>query len=116
MITFLLQLQKETKLNVEFIRCDNSGENNQFQTAVNVNPHMHLKFGYTAPGTPRQNGRIESKFATLYGKSYTMLNAAKFNWPARHKMWAYSANQAADLENILFNLNIKQQPMNSFMM
>jgi hypothetical protein len=44
MINFLLPLQKETKLQVEFIRCDNSGENNQFQTAANVHPHMHFKF------------------------------------------------------------------------
>jgi len=30
-----------------------------------------------------------------------MLNASKFNWASRHKMWAYSANQATDLENII---------------
>jgi transposase InsO family protein len=48
MITFLLQLQKETKL--KFIRWDNSGENNQFQTDDNVHPHMHFMFEYTAPG------------------------------------------------------------------
>jgi hypothetical protein len=51
MIKFLLQLQKETKLNVEYIRYDNSGENNQFQEAANVHPHMHFKFENTAPGT-----------------------------------------------------------------
>jgi len=44
------------KINVEFIRCDNSGENNHFQAAENIHPKMHLKFEYTAPGTPQQNG------------------------------------------------------------
>jgi hypothetical protein len=96
-----LQLQKETKLNVEYIRYDSSGENNLFQTAANVHPHMHVKFEYTAQGNPQQNGKIERKFATLYGKNRAMLNAAKFDWPSRHKMWAYSANQATDLANII---------------
>jgi transposase InsO family protein len=40
---------------------------------------MHFKFEYTAPGTPQQNGKIERKFATLYGMNRAMLNAAKFN-------------------------------------
>jgi hypothetical protein len=61
---------------------------------------MHFKFEYTAPGTPQKNGKIERKFATHYRKSRAMLNAATFNWPSRHKMWAYSANQATVLENI----------------
>ena len=30
-----------------------------------------------------------------------MLNAAKFNWATRHRMWAYSANHATDLDNII---------------
>jgi transposase InsO family protein len=101
LITLLLQLQNETKLSVEFSRCDNSGENNQIQTDANVHPHMHFKFEYTALENPQQNGKIERKFATLYGKSRAVLNAGKFNWPLRHKMWAYSANQATDLENII---------------
>jgi hypothetical protein len=82
----------ETKLDIDFIRCDNSVENNQFQTAAKVHPHMQFKFEYTAPGTPQQNG---------YGKSHTMLNAAKFNWPLQPKLWAYSTSQATDLENII---------------
>jgi hypothetical protein len=61
-------------------------EKNQFQEAANVQPHMHFKFEYTVPGTPQQNGKIEHKFATLCGKSCAMLNAAKFNWPLKHKM------------------------------
>jgi hypothetical protein len=84
MIKILLQLQKETKLNVEYIKCDISGENNQFQTAANAHPHMHFKFEYTVPGTPQQNGKIEHKYVTPYGKSRAMLNAAKFNWPSQH--------------------------------
>ena len=62
---------------------------------------MHFTIEYTAPGTPQQNGKIERKFATLYGKSRAMLNAAKFNWATRHRMWAYSANHATDLDNII---------------
>jgi hypothetical protein len=64
MIQFLTQLQKETKLKVEFIGCDNSRKNKQFQEAANAHPRMRFKFEYTAPGTPQQNGKIERKLAT----------------------------------------------------
>jgi hypothetical protein len=58
MINFL-QLQKETKLNIEFFRCDNSGEDNQFQQEA-VHPHMHFKFEYTAPGNPQQMVKLSA--------------------------------------------------------
>jgi hypothetical protein len=40
-----------------------------------------------------------------------MLNTIKFIWPLQHKMWAYSANQATDLENIFVQPEIKLHPM-----
>jgi transposase InsO family protein len=38
----------------------------------------YIKFEYTAPNTPQQNGKIERKFATLYIKILSVPNAAGF--------------------------------------
>jgi transposase InsO family protein len=42
-----------------------------------VDKDLNIKFEFTAPNSPQQNGKIERKFATLYGKMRTMLNGAK---------------------------------------
>jgi hypothetical protein len=62
-------------------------------------------FEFTAPYTPQQNGKIERKFATLWGKVRAMLNAAKLPWNLRNRLWAQCANLATRLENILVNNN-----------
>ena len=39
---------------------------------------MGIKFEYTAPGIPQQNGKIEKKFATLYNRVQAVLNERTF--------------------------------------
>jgi gag-polypeptide of LTR copia-type len=77
MFQWINEVQKETKLMVKNIRCDNSGENKSFHEAVKADKDLKIKFEFTAPHTPQQNGKVERKFATLYGKMRAMLNAAK---------------------------------------
>jgi hypothetical protein len=62
---------------------------------------LNIEFEFTAPYTPQQNGKIERKFSTLWGKVRSMLNAAKLPWSLRTKLWAQCANLATDLENII---------------
>ena len=40
-------------------------------------------------------------FATLYGKTRSMLNCARFTTPLRKGLWAQCANHAVQIQNIL---------------
>ena len=35
---------------------------------------MRIKFEYTTPGTPQQNGHVEQKFSTLFNRVCAMIN------------------------------------------
>ena len=75
-LKFIKKLKSEENKTVKFIQCDNAGENNKLQELLD-NKGMGIKFEYTAVDTPQQNGKVERKFATLYGKVRSALNAAK---------------------------------------
>jgi transposase InsO family protein len=61
----------------------------------------YIKFEYTAPNTPQQNGKIERKFATLYGKIRSVLNAAGFPAFLHSRFWSYAAKCVTQLENTI---------------
>jgi transposase InsO family protein len=63
--------------NIVRVRCDNAGENKAFQATLNEDMPYEIQFEFTAPYTPQQNGRIERKFATLYGKIRALTTAAQ---------------------------------------
>jgi hypothetical protein len=56
---------------------------------------------FTALGTPQQNGKVERVFATLFGKTMSMLNAARITIPLRKGLWARCAGLSVQLENII---------------
>jgi hypothetical protein len=47
-----------------------------YQLIIKSEFNNKIKLEYTALGTPQQNGNVERAFATLFGKSRSMLNAA----------------------------------------
>jgi hypothetical protein len=67
--------------------CDNSGENIRLQSLVYADRTLAVRFELTAPYTPEQNGMVERKYATLYGKVRAMLNWAKFPTSLRQLLW-----------------------------
>jgi hypothetical protein len=78
-IKHIRMLQNEPKIKVKYICCDNSGENHDIQNYLREkSPNMKCKFEFTAPDSPQQNGKIERKFATLYGRVRAILNGAEF--------------------------------------
>jgi transposase InsO family protein len=44
---------------------------------------QYIKFEYTAPGAPQQNGVVERKFATLFGRVRAMNTGAAFSTQGR---------------------------------
>jgi hypothetical protein len=61
----------------------------------------YIKFEYTTPDAPQQNGKFERKFATLYGKIQSVLNAAGFPAFLRSRLWSYAAKCVSQLENTI---------------
>jgi hypothetical protein len=59
----------------------------------------------TEPGTAQFNGRVQRKFATLYARVRTMLNAARLPKFLREGAWAECAKRATDIENMLVTPN-----------
>jgi hypothetical protein len=98
-INLILDLQKDKNITVQFIRCENSGENKDIQQAIIPISKIKVKFEVTAPDTPQKNGKIERKFATLYGKIRATLNKAEFTWSLCHSMWAYCTLLITKLDN-----------------
>jgi len=75
MVSLIRELRDSENIIVKKIRCDNSGENITFQaTAKQEGLGLHFKF--MAHQTLQQNGRVEHKFATLFGRVRLMLNLA----------------------------------------
>jgi hypothetical protein len=107
---FLKKFQKEHNLKVKFMRLDNSGENKILQQDVDKDPELKLQFEFTSLYTPRQNGKIERKFATLWGKVRAQFNSAKLPWGLQNKLWAQCANLSTQLENISYEKMHNKQP------
>ena len=75
---------------------------------------MGIKFEYTAVDTPQQNGKVERKFATLYGKVRSALNAAKLKPFLRFGLWAECAKMITKQENILVTGQNQESPYEQF--
>ena len=96
-LDFVNNLKTQHSITVGIIYCDNAGENKRLEADARRDGHR-LKFEYTAPNTPQQNGRVQRKFATLYRRVRSMLNWAQLPKNLREKMWAETANTATDHE------------------
>jgi transposase InsO family protein len=114
LLPFLRQLQPQRELTVKYLRCDNAPEHIKFQKSLQQTTDLKIQFEYTAPNTPQQNGKIERKFATLYGKTRAMMNQAEFTWTLRHRMWAFCAFYATHLENMLLQPHQSHTPYELF--
>jgi hypothetical protein len=103
-ITHLIHITNDVKVN--------SGENHDLQNQIKDNhSKLDCKFEFTAPDSPQQNGKVEKKFATLYGRVRAMLNEAEFIWPLRHDMWAYASLHATKIDNLLIRPGTHLSPV-----
>lgn len=97
-IKLIKHLKSKGKI-VKTIRCDNAGENHCTEEMCKAQG-LGIEFEYSAPNTPQQNGRVERRFATLYGRVRSMLNAANLTGSLRHGLWAECAQTATYLDNL----------------
>ena len=92
---------------------DNAGENKMLAKSCDHN-EMGIKFEYTAPGTPQQNGVVERAFVTLIGRQRAMMNHAGFTVKKRQEMWCEAEQTATMLDNILVQEKGSKPPHTKF--
>jgi hypothetical protein len=71
----LLTDLKIAKINVKYIRCNDSGENKALFNACQAQGYG-VKFEFSGPRTPQQNGKVKRKFQTFFGRIRAILNSA----------------------------------------
>ena len=84
---------------MKVIRCDNAGKNIKLKEECD-RLNLGVKFEFTAPNIPQQNGVDKQKFATLYGRGRALLNKAGFNCKMPKGLWAKAAQIATLLDSI----------------
>ena len=75
---------------------------------------MGIEFEYTALGTPRWNGHVKQKFATIFNRVYAMLDSQNVFAFLRNSLWAEAANTATLLENELLTSKRDLSPFEHF--
>jgi hypothetical protein len=90
-------------IEVRAIRCDTASENKTFEFTC-----KRVRFEYSAPWTPQQNGVAELKFATLFGHIRAMNTGLRS--VIRHQLWAEAANCATDLDCLVVRRNGQRTP------
>ena len=105
MLNFMKNLKSRHNIEIKKFRCDNAGENLGFEKLCQKEGAGTV-FEYTAPGTPQQNGRVERKFATLFGRVRAMLSGSGIsNANLRKKFWCEAARTATMLDNVVLAQN-----------
>ena len=83
---------------VKYIRCDNAGEHQL--NLKNYCNERGITLEYTAPYTPKQNGRVEKKIHVLWQRATTMMVNANLTQSSQGDFWAEAvatANYHEDL-------------------
>ena len=91
------EIKKRDNKDVKYIRLDNAGENKKLERDCK-NDGLGIKFEWTAPGTPQQNGRVERKFTTLYGQMRVMFLESRLTEEMKKGLWTKGAATATILE------------------
>jgi transposase InsO family protein len=99
-VNWIKDIRVKFRIVVKSIRLDNSGENTSLEERCKVEG-LGIRFEYTAPGTPQQNGVVERAFATLIARGRAMMNHAGFTMKKRKSLWCEAANTATAIDNLL---------------
>ncbi len=113
-LKLIKDIRANTGVQVKVIRCDNAGENNKLKDLVDGDSDTHINFEFTSPYTPQQNGVVERRFQTLYGKVRAMLNCARLTKHLRSGLWAQSADTATKMECLLVEKEGEISPYEKF--
>jgi hypothetical protein len=98
-IFILLTDLKISGIDIEFICCDDSGENKSFYDSCRANGH-NIKFEFPGPRTPQHNGRVERKFQSSYRSIRERLNNGGLEDSVITSVWTECEITTVFLSNI----------------
>ena len=84
---FIQELEVENKLKVNYVRCDNSGENSWIKQNLLDNGVIE-NIECMEPHTPKQNRMVERELYFLYSNVRATLNKTNISGFFREKLWA----------------------------
>ena len=84
---------------MDVIRCDNDGENKVLLQKCNEEK-LKIKFEFTSPRTPQQNGLVEREFETFWSRLRAMLIHAKLDTTQKKRIWAEGGNCQLQLKKL----------------
>lgn len=113
LIGLVKQINNLKDRKVEYVRCDNAGENKAFEKEC-LKQGLNITFEYTSRNTPQQNGQVERAFATLYGKMRAMLKSAEFSETEKERFWHECASTATKTDNVLIRKGQTGSPFKRF--
>ena len=96
---WIKELKAKYRIDIKYIRLDNSGENKGLQDECGKN--LGIIFEFTAPGTQQQNSVVERKIPTLMGRSRAMMLTTGFSQQDKRKFWCEVISTATKLDNIM---------------
>ena len=93
-----LNLWKDAKIPVTYLRMDNAGENKALHTRMNsVDWKLNIKPEYTARDTPQQNSLAESAFRTLWNNGRALMYCANLPEKQRYLLATFALTTATML-------------------
>jgi len=106
-----LERIRQNGIKVEYLRCDNAGE--QQGPVHRACKNFGVQLEYTAPNTPQHNGAVERQFATDWSRANAMLEAADLTEGTRHRLRQLAIDNATLIYNTSCN-NGHQTPYELF--
>ena len=88
------------KIKVKKMWCDNGEESKALEALCKQENHDVI-FKFNALGTLQQNGLVEEKIATLFGRVCLIFNGGDFSVLQSWVLWVKVSNTATQLENPL---------------
>jgi hypothetical protein len=98
----LFQKWKHQGNPVQYIRCDNAGENKSLQKKANsADWKLNITFEYTPRDTPQHNHFAELGLASIANKGRSLMSAANDPMKIRYKVWIKAFQHATDLDGLV---------------
>jgi hypothetical protein len=99
-VEYHLDYCKGFKYKVKSLGCNNAGEHqSKLQKVCNKRGVM---LEYTAPGTPQQNGIVQSRFVTDHDRAFVMMLQCNLKAEFQRILWAEATKEALAIVQIFW--------------
>ena len=97
---------------VEYVRCNNAGENKKYIQDIAINKQIKPEF--TSTETPQFNGVAERQIAVLKQRAIAMMNSASLSAGTQKFLWPEAIQCANTLYNVTSNAVNQDTPYKMF--